>query len=272
MTPGRFLMFVGMNLRASRRRLLLYALMMTAALVFLFTVAIFYERVVMSVDSTLNEAQDMIAWRSFIFRGDIELVKDFPEIAGIQMIDEETDKYEILVTDYRTLYRCIERIDVNALGTVMVNGDNLADLDAIIMVRRIIQIIFVMVFVGTLGTLYVLMHKLFQDRFYEIALCKAVGYNCTHLSLLTGAEVSVLLFVSSIVAFGGGWAMYSIIEANMSGFMTQGIFAYGQREGGSIIRSMGLVALLTALLSLVLMWQTGREIKKTDALAIRNQL
>jgi len=58
LTIYKLLLLVGMNLRTSRKRLFVYLIMLTVTLMFLFAIAICYERIVISVDLKLNAAED----------------------------------------------------------------------------------------------------------------------------------------------------------------------------------------------------------------------
>ncbi|MCL1791386.1 MAG: FtsX-like permease family protein [Peptococcaceae bacterium] len=268
MTLGKFLILLGMSMRTSRKRLLLNLFMLTVALVFLFAIALSYEGIIGSVDSALNKAEDMVVYRTFIFKGDIERISDAPEISEIQVLDKDDGEYKIIVADYKRLENFVEKIYTNRLGSVTVDGDDIMKLEAIIKVRQVIQAILVLIFVGTVGTLYVLVRKLIQDRWYEISLYKSVGYRQAHLLPLIWAEVIVLLLAGSAVAIGGGWAIYLLVNKKWSELMAQGLFDYG--ETGSIGGSIGLVTLIIVLLATISAWNIRGEIKKINAREIRN--
>jgi len=269
LTIDKLLLLVGMNIRASRKRTLLYLIMLAATLMFLFAITICYERIVISVDSNLNEAADMTSYRTFIFAGAAEQLQDYPEIENIQMINEETSEYKITVADYQTIFKTIKKIEKQGIGTVTVNGDTLMEIEAFIKIKRIIQICFILMLAGTLGTLYLLIHKRFQDRYYEISLYKAVGYDCIQILTLIWIELFVLLLISSASAFAGGYAIYSFFEAKARGFMAQNLFAYGQQ--GNLAGKMGLVALLVVLLAFASAWRIWNEMQKIDVRVLRSR-
>ena len=267
MTIDKLLLLVGMNLRASRKRSILYFIMLTVTLMFLFSITICYEQIVISVDSSLNEAPDVTSYRTFIFTGDAEQLQDYPEIENIQMIDEETSEYTIIVTDYKTIFKTIQKIEEQKIGTVTVNGDSLMEIGAFLKIRQIIQICLILMCAGMLGTLYLLIHKRFQDRYYEISLYKAVGYDCIQILPLIWIEIFVLLLCSSAAAFAGGYAIYSFVETKARGLMPQIPFVYGQQ--GNLVGKMGLVVLLVVLLALASTWKIWNEIQKIDVRVLR---
>lgn len=270
MTIDKLLLLVGMNLRTSRKRMLLYWIMLAVTSMFLFAITICYEQIIISVDSNLNAATDMTSYRTFIFTGDAEQVQNYPEIESIQMIARETNEYKITVTDYQTVLKTVQKIEDQAIGTLTVNGDSLMEIELFLKIKRIIQICFILMFTGTIGTLYLLIQKRFQDRYYEISLYKAVGYDSMQILPLIWIELFVLLLTSSAAAFMAAYAVYSFFETRVKEILAQSLFAFEQQ--GNFDSKVGLVALIIIFLALASVWKIRNEIQKIDASALRTKL
>ncbi len=175
-----------------------------------FTISSFY-----FIDDNLNNLEGEMVFREFTleysgggYNVDVEdFIKELykiPHIEKVSIISLDQNislQMTITVDDYRNISKVTHYFSNTENYMVIINEKAIINVELIKTIKIISFIALCIVMVATVITVIINVNVFINERRYEIALYKVVGYNKSHLFKLVFTESSIMVIVSCILAY-----------------------------------------------------------------------